>query len=122
MNQQISKGLAAILVMLFVLQAPVALAFSCADHDSKKTASNHTDSSSMLMDEADCHGKLNNSEPQPAANSECCDDCSCPIAMTVGLMSTSVELTIAPSPDLVSSKSLFLITLHPDNILHPPIV
>ena len=116
MNQQISKGMVAILVLLFVLQAPVALAFACADHSFEKT-----ETASTLIDEADCHGKMNKSEPQLAASSGCCDDCSCPVAMTVGLLSTSVDLTIALSPDCVALSSLFLITLHPDSILHPPI-
>lgn len=116
MNQQICKGLATILVMLLVFQAPVALAFACADH-----ASLNPEMPSVPMDEADCHGQLNTSESQLFANSDCCNDCSCPVAKTVGLMSTSVDLTIALSPGLFSDTSLFLITLHPDSILHPPI-
>lgn len=138
MNQQISKGMAALLIVLLALQAPVALAFACADHGSKANAPVSEVPVSeapvsqepggkmpaMQMGEADCHGKMQH-EPSlietQSQKSDCCDDCSCPVATAVGITSTSADLAVVPSPALITSNPVFVLSLHPDLILHPPI-
>jgi len=116
MNQSSSKGIAALLVMLLSIQAPVALAFACADHGSKKV-----ETVTEPVSVADCHGKMTPTTPQAINASDCCDDCACPAAMSVALTSDTVELTLVPVPERISALTILFVSLHPDRILHPPI-
>jgi hypothetical protein len=126
MNQRFSKGITALIVMLLALQAPVALAFSCADHSFQKTSSQKTGSEktatvAMPMSKADCHNKMIPIATQSVGPSDCCDDCACPVAMSVALTSSMVELAGVPVQELISTPSILFVSLHPDRILHPPI-
>ena len=116
MNQRFGKGMAALLVMLLALQAPLVLAFACADHDAL-----NTEATAAPMSEADCHGKMIQTAPQPIAKSDCCDDCACPVAMVVALTSATVVPALVSVPELISAPSVLFVSLHPDSILHPPI-
>lgn len=140
MNQPISKGMAALLIVLLALQAPVALAFACADHGSKAIQASVLEASvsevpaaqapavkmpTMGMSEADCHGKMQHHEASDtvaqSTKGDCCDDCSCPVATAVGITSTSAQLAVTPAPSLIACHCLSVSSLHPDRILHPPI-
>jgi hypothetical protein len=139
MNQRIGKGMAALLVLLLTLQAPVALAFSCADHvaNTKEVAlvelvaefsAEVPAEVPAKAQETDCHGKMQHHEVSEVekvvaqtATDECCDDCSCPTAMSAALKPSDISLAVIASPELISTPSTFLISLHPDRILHPPI-
>ncbi len=136
MNQRTSKGMAALLVLLLALQAPVALAFACADHVAKTSEVALVElvaevSLEVPAQETDCHGKMQHHEVSglsevkkvvaQAATDECCDDCSCPTAMSAALKPSDISLAVMALPELISTPSTFLISLHPDRILHPPI-